>query len=236
MHVNMNDLLTTCAILVALVTWWVTFLQARRTERVARTAEIIANLSVAEALAEATYQVTRLINAGVRVRYESLDESSERHVVKILDYYEYMCDLYESGILSKKTIIALRGNLMARTWETCEDYILETRRRQGRQVYAAFERFVGSLPGRTSLATILPRPAVTSVPPASASSSPIGDPGAHQSLEVPGLHQPHEGSAEHLLCDGFSPSSASRSVSQIGGYFAQCLAFGSWPWGAVSRS
>jgi hypothetical protein len=145
MQVNVGDLLTSCTILVALVTWWVTFQQARRSERAARTADVIANLSVSEALAEATYQVTRLINDGERVLYSSLDESTERHVVKILDYYEYMCDLYESGILSKETIVSLRGNLMVRTYTTCEDYILETRRRQERQVYAAFERFVQSM-------------------------------------------------------------------------------------------
>lgn len=72
MHVNVDDLLTSCAILVALVTWWLTFWQARRTERVARTAEIIANLSVSEALGEATYQVTKLINNRARVLYDSL--------------------------------------------------------------------------------------------------------------------------------------------------------------------
>lgn len=79
MQVNIGDFLTSCTILVALVTWWVTFQQARRSEKVARTAEIIANLSVSDALAEATYQVTRLINAGERVLYDSLDESSERY-------------------------------------------------------------------------------------------------------------------------------------------------------------
>lgn len=199
MHVNVDDLLTSCAILVALVTWWLTFWQARRTERVARTAEIIANLSVSEALGEATYQVTKLINNRARVLYDSLDESSERHVVKILDYYEYMCDLYESGILSKRTIVSLRGNLMARTWDTCEDYILETRRRQGRQVYAAFERFVESLPGRTpGVPSFLPRPPVAPVPPAVSSSS-AGDPGMHQSVDESGKHQPGGGSAGHPL-------------------------------------
>jgi hypothetical protein len=199
MHVNVDDLLTSCAILVALVTWWLTFWQARRTERVARTAEIIANLSVAEALAEATYQVTRLINNGAQVLYDSLDESTERHVVKILDYYEYMCDLYESGILSKRTIVSLRGNLMARTWDMCEDYILETRRRQGRQVYAAFERFVESLPGRTPGApSFPPGPPVPAVPPAVSSSS-AGDPGMHQPVDESGKPQPGEGSPGHPL-------------------------------------
>ena len=152
----MGDILTSCTIMVALVTWWVTYQQVRRSERVARTAEVIANLSVSEPLAEATYQVTRLINNGERILYDSLDEATERHVVKIIDYYEYMCDLYESGILSRGTIVSLRGNLMARTYDACEEYILETRRRQRRQVYEAFERFVKSLPGRGADAALSP--------------------------------------------------------------------------------
>src|SRR5258708_4968358 len=126
MHIDVSDLLTSSAILVAVVTWWVTFQQARRSEKIARTAEVIANLSVSDSLAEATYQVTRLINDGRKIAYNTLDEATEQHVVKILDYYEYMCELYESGILSKATIVTLRGRLMVRTWDTCEHYILET--------------------------------------------------------------------------------------------------------------
>ncbi len=179
---QIGDFLTSATILVALVTWWVTFRQARRSERVARTAEIIANLSVSDALAEATFQVTRLINAGEKVLYDSLDESSERHVVKILDYYEYICDLYESGILSKETIISLRGNLMARTYDICEAYILETRRRQNRQVYAAFERFVKSLPGRIADGQTFP-PGSPVVPALAADpSQPTENPGAASAI------------------------------------------------------
>jgi len=145
MQLNVGELLTSGAIIVALVTWWLTFQQARRSEKISRTAEVIANLSVSETLAEATYQVTRLINDGRRLAYASLDDPTERNVVKILDYYEYMCELYESGILSKRTIVTLRGQLMIRTYDACEDYIMETRNRQGRQVYEAFERFVSDL-------------------------------------------------------------------------------------------
>jgi hypothetical protein len=188
MQVNVGDILTSCAVLVALVTWWVTYRQARRSERVARTAEVIANLSVSEPLAEATYQVTRLINNGERVLYNSVDESTERNVVKILDYYEYMCDLYESGVLSRETIASLRGNLMARTYVTCEDYILESRKRQGRQLYAAFERFVKGLPGAHDL-----KPASAGLPaapdPPGPSSSPAGSPAMLQSAGGPGSHE-----------------------------------------------
>jgi hypothetical protein len=148
MQVNVGELLTSGAILVALATWWLTFQQARRSEKIARTAEVIANLSVSDSLAEATFQVTRLINDGRKVTYNTLDQTAERHVVKILDYYEYMCELYESGILSKATIVALRGRLMVRTWDTCEHYILETRRRQKREIYSAFGRFVQDIRAR----------------------------------------------------------------------------------------
>lgn len=202
MQVNVGDLLTSCAVLVALVTWWVTFQQARRSERAARTAEVIANLSVSDALAEATYQVTRLINSRVQILYSSVDESTERHVVKILDYYEYICDLYESGILSRKTIVSLRGNLMARTYDTCQDYILETRRRQERQVYAAFERFVESLPGRAATSRPFPsRPLVASVLPAGSPSS-AGSPDMLRSADEPGKPKPSEGITEHPVAGG----------------------------------
>jgi len=81
--------------------------------------------------------------------------------VKILDYYEYMCELYESGILSKKTIVTLRGQLMIRTYDACEGYIRETRKRQGRLVYEAFERFVNDLRGEA--VSVGPPPPATSV-------------------------------------------------------------------------
>jgi hypothetical protein len=139
---QISDVLTSATILVAIITWRITFQRGRQSEKTARTAEVIANISTSEHLAEATYQVSRLINAGRRIRYDGLDQSTERWVVMLLDYYEYMCELYESGILSKTTIVNLSGRLMVRTYDACEQYISETRKRQNRQVYAAFERLV----------------------------------------------------------------------------------------------
>src|SRR5215469_4701917 len=117
MQINLSDFLTSGAILVALVTWWATFRQQRISDRAARTAEVIANLSISDKLAEAAYQLTRLLNAGEKVSYDTIDESTERHVVSILDYYEYLCELYESGVLSKTTIVNVRGQLMAYTYK-----------------------------------------------------------------------------------------------------------------------
>ena len=40
MQINVGELLTSGAIIVALVTWWFTFQQARRSEKISRTAEV----------------------------------------------------------------------------------------------------------------------------------------------------------------------------------------------------
>lgn len=142
MQINLSDFLTSVTILIALVTWLLTYQQGRTSTRHARTAEVIADLSTSDTLSESVYELTKLINAGQLVSYDTLTASIERHVVNILDYYEYLCELYQMGILSKRTIINLRGRLMVRTYEICKDYILETRKRQKRQVYEAFERFI----------------------------------------------------------------------------------------------
>jgi hypothetical protein len=142
-------------VVFATATWAVTEWRNRKAQRTSHTADVLAALSTSERLAESSYQVTRLINAGARVSLSGIDPKTEAHVVDILDYYEFLCDLYASGPLSRKTITEVRGQLMKRTWDVCEPYIMETRAVQGRKVYSAFQGFVEELsrasgPGTTA--------------------------------------------------------------------------------------
>src|SRR5690606_34750471 len=115
----MVDLLTAVSILVATGTWLVTYLRDRSADRIAHTAAVITNLSTSDRLAESSYRVTRLINAGARVSLADVDSETEAHVVGLLDYYEFVCDLSEGGVISEHTLVELRGRLMLRTWEVC---------------------------------------------------------------------------------------------------------------------
>lgn len=143
----MDEFLTAIAIVAATVTWIITHWYDRASDRVTHTTAVLASLSTSDRLAESSFQVTRLIDAGRKVsRRSGIDEKLEGHVVDILDYYEFICDLYISGVLSRKTIVELRGRLMRRTWSVREEYIMETRAAQKRPVYSGFERFVRELP------------------------------------------------------------------------------------------
>ena len=157
MNISVSDGLTSATIIVALVTWWITFRRERAADKAARTAEVLAAFSLSEPLVEASFQLTRRINNGEKVPYDGLDPATERNVITVLDYYEYLCELYESGILSRRTIATIRGRLMVRTFIVCEDYINETRRRQNRLVYESFERFARNFSRATGEPMVLSR-------------------------------------------------------------------------------
>jgi hypothetical protein len=140
-----SDILTTCSILIALLTWHISHRRDRRAKRVEYTAEVISALSTSERLAESSFIVTKLINGGARLSMDNIDRETEAHVVDILDYYEFLCDLYAKDVVDRKTIVQLRGRLMRRTWQVCAPYIRATGKRQEREIYSGFKQFVENL-------------------------------------------------------------------------------------------
>lgn len=142
----MGEWLTALSIFVATLTWLLTYLRDRHVKQIEHTVDIIASLSTSERLAESTFQVTKLINSKTEVSPEEIDPKIEAHVVDILDYYEFLSELYFAGVLNKETVENLRGRLMKRTWHICEPYIMKTREAQHRTVYSCFEKFVSELP------------------------------------------------------------------------------------------
>ncbi len=144
------DLLTACSILFALITWYISHSHDRAAKRVEYTAEVISALSTSDRLAASSFSVTKLVNGGIKVSMENIDDETEAHVVDILDYYEFVCDLYAKDVVDRDTIVQLRGRLMRRTWQVCEPYIEATGKRQDRTIYNGFKHFVQQLPADDS--------------------------------------------------------------------------------------
>lgn len=137
---------TAVSVIIGAATWWVSHRREQRQSRISHTADLIANISTSERLADASYAVTALINSRRSLALADIDPELERHVVTMLDYYEYIAELCMRGVVDKPTIVSLRGNLMQRTWAVCSGYVADTRDRQQRLVYIEFERFVAALP------------------------------------------------------------------------------------------
>lgn len=145
-EVQLGDILLSLSILVALVTWFLTFLRDRQDRRMSYTASLIADLSTSERLAEAAFQVSRLISQKQTVDPDQLDEKTERYLVSILDFYEYLCALYHQGVLDKQTIVNLRGESMRKTFAVCADYIRAQREGpERRNIYWQYEQLVDEL-------------------------------------------------------------------------------------------
>lgn len=139
----MSDYLTAISIVIALITWLLTYLKDRKDKIKAHTAEILAAFNTNESLATASYLITKYVNEGKKADIDNIEEDAELKIITILDYYEFICEmLFLSKIIDKKTLLQLRGRLMCRIFSVCELYIRQTRERQKRNVYESFERFV----------------------------------------------------------------------------------------------
>lgn len=96
--------LTALSVLLAALTWYIGQSRTRRARIAAYTADAISSISTSERLAEADFQMTRLINAGELVDESAIPHETDRHIIALLDYYEYLCQLYVSGLVDKPTV------------------------------------------------------------------------------------------------------------------------------------
>jgi hypothetical protein len=139
----MGDYIAAASVIVALVTWSITQLLERRSKKAAHTAEFLSQLSTNEALAESNLQMSRLIDAGKRLDRAGLDETTERHVTRLLNFYEYMSGFYYQGVLDQRMVRELRGGPMRRAHRVCEGLIIEWRQQlQAPKLFEHYERLV----------------------------------------------------------------------------------------------
>ena len=139
MQADVEDLLTAASVLVAAATWAVSHYGAQKAERVAYTSRVIADLSLNDGLAAADFRMAALIRAHQPLDERTLDPETDRHVTRLLDYYEYILELRYSGVLDARTIERLRGGAIRGAHTVCSAYI--DARRKKLNVPGLYERF-----------------------------------------------------------------------------------------------
>jgi hypothetical protein len=133
---------TAASILVAVVFGVATVVQLRQSQRRQHTVGLITAFQSTEVLAAAdTWMATRISR---RHRVEAgIPADDERHVISMLDYYEFLSSLALRGLIDVPLLLDLRGGTMARCHEVCVDYIADRREHVGPELYSCFELFVG---------------------------------------------------------------------------------------------
>jgi hypothetical protein len=132
---------TAASILVAVVFGAATVLQTRQTQRRQHSVELIMSFQTTDALVAADVWMADRIESGEPVG-PALPADEQRHVVTMLDYYEFLSSLALRGYVDVRMLLGLRGGAMSRCYECCREYIDHRREHVGDELYRSVQVLV----------------------------------------------------------------------------------------------
>jgi hypothetical protein len=132
---------TALSIVGGVIAWLFQHWRDQKRERIQKTVELMLPFTTSDRLAEGNVLMAQFIAAGTAPSYGA-DAQTDRRIIDLLDYYEFLCELLNRKVLDEKTVLSLRGGVLGKTFSLCEGYIGELRRLHGRGVYAAIESVV----------------------------------------------------------------------------------------------
>lgn len=133
--------LTALSVAVAVVFGMVTSLQNAQMHRRAHTITLLTAFSTAETLAASDARMARIISLG-QVIDDAVDEETDRHVINLLDYYEFICCAAQHRHIDPSTVVELRGSAMRAAYKACAPYLAARRQRLGSGLYDGLRSFL----------------------------------------------------------------------------------------------
>jgi hypothetical protein len=165
---------TAASVLIAVVFGVATVLQLRQSQRRQHTVELITVFQSSEALATAdTWMAARI--ASHQPVEPDVPPDHERHVITLLDYYEFLSSLALRGLVDVPLLLSLRGGTMTRCYRICRRYVDDRRSNVGPELYHCFELFGAEYSRRARRGS---RPAAAGRAPVGASQAPVDVPQA----------------------------------------------------------
>lgn len=141
---HLTEILTFLWLVVAFVTWYFSHKKAKRDAKIASTVSIINNLSVTPHLLDADLSIRRSIRRAIPFHPKHIDDTLEKNLTIILDYYEFIAQLYHDDAVDRESVKHLRGGLMLETYEATEEYINYWRKELSRDdLFKHFEEVCG---------------------------------------------------------------------------------------------
>lgn len=141
MTLNTADMLTLAGVTFAFLTWLITHLKSQKELKLHNTINLINNLSVVEHLQQADISIRKNMLAGEIPKNETLSPETEKALVTLLDYYEFLAELYWNKTINRKAVSHLRGGLMTQLFLWSKPYIQSQRETQARSdLWQKFEK------------------------------------------------------------------------------------------------
>lgn len=146
---------TAASVLVAIVFGVATVYQVRQSQRRQHTVELLNAFQSSEVLSAADVWMVRRIAAHQPIGCKP-PEDDDRHVISLLDYYEFLAALALRGLVDVPLLLSLRGGTMTRCMRLCRGYIDHRRTTVGNELYRCFEALVDEYARRTGDRTVVP--------------------------------------------------------------------------------
>ena len=142
---NIGNILLGLSVLVAIIFGVLGWSSNQKAQLRAHTINLIGNLSLNTDLATADAEVAKLVRKNAKLSAADITESIDRSLMRILDYYEFLCVAYREGAMEKKTFNHLRGSTMILLYHVADRYINERREIYGDSLYKNYEVVVKEL-------------------------------------------------------------------------------------------
>lgn len=140
MEIKLSDVLTSLSLLIVLATWLLTHMRTKKDTKITNTVNLINHLSTVPHLLEADLSIRQVISRDDGLITDNLDEATQRDLNIILDYYEFISELYEKDIIDRESVEHLRGGLMMELYDKSRTYIESCRAELQRDdLYKKFE-------------------------------------------------------------------------------------------------
>jgi hypothetical protein len=134
--------LQTASILFGIVMALVGFLYSQRWRRRAQTVTIINSLSTAAVLDKAYCEVIRLLRKGVVFDLTTMKEEEVDDLIRVLNYYEFLCASFRDHVIDRKIVMDLAGASMVNLFMKSDPFVSQVRRVYGRaNIYFNLEGF-----------------------------------------------------------------------------------------------
>lgn len=126
---------------IAIVFGLVSAMQNEFGERRRMTVELLGAFSTADSLAGSDTAVARFLAKDSAIGAD-VDAEFDRHLIQVMDYYEFLCRSAHSGAIDRRMLRALRGGAIAVLYGRSQGYISARRQMYGQGLYSMIEWFV----------------------------------------------------------------------------------------------
>ena len=142
--VSIGDLLTAFSIFSGIVIGLAGYVNSKDTSRRSHTISLLSQMNFNDSLHESSRKVRRMDGEKAAREFENgnLCDGDKDHLVRVLNFHEFVSNSCEMGDVNRQVVFKLRGDIMSDTYHKFEDLIKLVREKRSSESLKAYQNLV----------------------------------------------------------------------------------------------